>query len=217
MKKRTQTEANFRLLFYRFSAMLLWLFLKFFTHYQVHCQGNAPVKKPLIIAANHSSFLDPPIVGVTLTIFFRTYPVYFMTKASLMKKPLLGLLLRALGCFPAGVSLKKPMEILFEGEMLGVFPQGTRRKKFALDQGKAGTAALALWAKTQILPVAIFDSAPGSIMKFLLRQRRIRVRVGQPFSLEERLGCKKSYSRDDFREGTKIIMAEIKKLLEQET
>lgn len=212
----------FRLFFYYFSWLLLRPFLKFFTHFQVQFQNITLIKKPIIVVANHMSFLDPSLAGITFPLFSKIHPLYFMTKDSIIKKPLLGLLLKALGGFPAKkgqgleVSLKKPQELLAKAQTVMMFPQGKRQLIFNIEQGRVGTAALALKTKVQILPLGIIDSAPGSIKKFILRKRRVKVKIGRPFSLHQILGEKTNYSYGDYAQGTKVIMKEIGKLLKKD-
>lgn len=198
-----------RLPFYHLAWLLLRLFLKIFTGYRVKFKAPLPKKGPLLIVANHLSFLDPLLVGTSFPFFSKIHPIYFITQDVLMEKPILGLLLKALGGFPAKkgqgleVSLATPKKLLEQGKTVVFFPQGRRQQIFDVNQGRVGSAVLALDTKTPILPLAIIDSAPGSIKKFILRKRKIKVVVGQAFTLKQ----------ENLPEATKEIMQKIGQLL----
>ncbi len=204
-------------LFYIATWFFVWGLFKIFVRLKVKRPKELKVERPLIIAANHLSFVDPFIVGASFRLSSAVHPMNFMVDDQWMKS-LWAPLIRIWGGFPAyrkmglDVSLKLPKETIKKQGVVLIFPRGRRRQRFHAKKGKIGTAVLALETKSLILPVKISDSAPGNGWKFLLRKRRIRVTVGHPFYLQEDLGLKKNYSVEDIRRGTEIIVRKISRL-----
>lgn len=103
----------------------------FYPMYRIKVTGkhHIPKKGPVIICTNHTSNLDPPVVGTTAS---RT--IHFMAKEELFNGKFLGGLLRRVHAFPVkrGLAdrnaLRGGLKILEEGETLGLFPEGTRSK-----------------------------------------------------------------------------------------
>ena len=196
--------------------------LKFFIHYRLlsNCDID-DLKRPLIIVSNHLSYLDPPILGTILPFGSPAYPVYFIAKDTLMTAPVLGGFLKLFGALRArkheGLekSLAEPKEILQNDCSLVFFPQGRRYPyfEFKLEQGRPGAATLALQTQKPILPMAICGISTFSWKNFFLRKYSVKVIIGQPFMLGEKLA--QNYAQGDVEVGTQIIMREIQKLLEQ--
>jgi 1-acyl-sn-glycerol-3-phosphate acyltransferase len=112
-------------------------------------------------------------------------------------------------------SLAEPKQILQSGYSLVFFPQGKRYPyfEFRLEQGGPGAAVLAIQTQKPILPMAICGIPAFSWKNFFLRKYRVKVIVGQPFSLQEKLA--QNYAEGNIEIGSQIIMREIQKLLEQ--
>src|SRR4051812_16324497 len=88
---------------------------------------NIPAAGPVVLCSNHISLLDPTTVGTKVN-----RKVHYMAKAELFNVPLFGAFIRKLGAFPVkrgGVSkdaIRNAIWLLKEGEMMGIFPEGTR-------------------------------------------------------------------------------------------
>jgi len=210
----------------KISQKIGWLFLrpilKFFIRYRF--LSNCDIKdlqSPLIIVSNHLSYLDPPILGSILPFGSPAYPIYFIAKDTLMTAPVWGGFLRLFGAFRArrgeGLqkSLAEPKQILQNGCSLVIFPQGKRYPYFEykLEQGRPGATVLALETQKPVLPVAICGIPAFSWKNFFLRKYSVRVIIGQPFMLDEKLA--QNYAEGNIEIGTQIIMREIQKLMEQ--
>jgi 1-acyl-sn-glycerol-3-phosphate acyltransferase len=133
---------------------------------------------PMIIAANHRSFLDPFVIG---TILRR--PVYFVAKQELFRKPLTAWFLNSLGAFPIdrgnadGDAMALAKEILERGDVVVIFPEGTRVRPGALGTPRRGVGRLALETGAPVLPVAVIGTE--RIRRgWRIRPHKVRIRVG---------------------------------------
>lgn len=140
---------------YSFLDVVLGSLFKIFLRLEVHGAENIPKTGPLVIASNHLSLLDPPVIGVAAP-----RKVHFMAKSELFV-PVLGYIYKTLGAFPVNrggadrAAIKHGIEILQSGEVLAIFPEGTRSKTGQL--GKLEPGALMMAGKTSavIVPTAV--------------------------------------------------------------
>lgn len=142
---------------------------------------NLPSQGPVILCSNHRSNYDPVILGASLGRDLK-----FMAKAELFKNPVLRFIIKLFGAFPVKrgkgdfEALKRAISILNEGNVLAMFPEGTRLKAGGTPlRFKSGAALFAYQTHAPIVPVAIVTK--GSVRPF----KRIEVRVGKPLSYEE--------------------------------
>lgn len=204
-------------IFYQLTWLIVRPIFKFFTNFQVSFLPDLFLEKPIILVSNHLSFLDPFLIGLSLPLSSKIHPLRFFAYDKFMNSPL-GFFLKVWGSVPTysgqglDISLRLPRQIIKEGGAILIFPQGRRDKNFNIHRGKVGAAVLSLTTDTSILPLAISDSDPGNLLKFLLRKRKIKISIGRPFSLAEKLNKKENYTRADFNQATEIIMKEISRL-----
>lgn len=143
---------------------------------------NVPADGAILIS-NHTSVTDVLVLEVALRRQIR-----FMAKRELFRVPILAQLIRALGAYPvdrggADVgSIKRTIQMLESGDLIGIFPQGTRCP--GVDprgtEVKGGAGMIAYHAKVPVLPVFI-DSKGGRTRAF----RRNRVLIGKPVAFSE--------------------------------
>ncbi|MHB8894303.1 MAG: lysophospholipid acyltransferase family protein [Candidatus Geothermincolia bacterium] len=137
---------------------------------------NVPLDGPLILASNHTSYLDPPAIGVAC----RRH-VHFVAKKSLFDRMPARLLLSSLGAVPLDrekidrVALSTSLGLLGDGRVLGIFPEGSRAAS-GLGQGQDGTAWLSIKARCPVVPVAVVRT--DAVFSFM--PRGITVRFGKP-------------------------------------
>jgi 1-acyl-sn-glycerol-3-phosphate acyltransferase len=147
---------------------------------------HVPARGPVLLVANHSSVLDPPLVGG-----MAPRPVSYLAKAELFGVPLLGRLIHALNARPvrregadAG-ALRTALRALAGGAALLVFPEGTRGDEGVLREPKAGAGMLAVLSGAPVVPVYISGSGRAWPRgQRLLRPHKIVVTFGPPLALE---------------------------------
>lgn len=119
-------------------------------------RGNIPRTGAVIIAANHISDWDPPVLGLA-----SSRAPYYMAKSELFRKPLAAFFLKKLGAFPVnrdGVdteAIRTALSILSGGGILAIFPEGTRNRRGLLGQAKHGIALIARRSGAPIVPAYI--------------------------------------------------------------
>lgn len=143
--------------------------------------GSVPKQGPLVVAANHRSYLDVPILGA---LFPRT--IHFMGKRELFEHNVFVPLLRGLHGFPVDRqrfdlgSIRHALKLLRRGEVVGMFPEG-RRNLDGEARARGGAVMLAATARCPVVPVALVgtDSAARR-----LRASKVEVRVGEPLTFQ---------------------------------
>ncbi|WP_203361879.1 lysophospholipid acyltransferase family protein [Bacillus sp. REN10] len=167
---------------------------------EVHGREHFPKDGGVLLCANHIDNLDPPVVGITAP---RT--VSFMAKEELFEVPILGKMISQLQAFPVkrGMSdreaLRKGLNFLKEGKVLGLFPEGTRSKTGEIGKGLAGAGFFALRTEAYVVPCAIV----GPYKLF----RKLKVIYGPPIDMSE---LRERKANAD--EVTEIIMSRIRQL-----
>jgi 1-acyl-sn-glycerol-3-phosphate acyltransferase len=184
---------------------------------------NIPSNGAAILASNHLSFSD----SIFLPLQTRR-PVVFLAKSEYFTgKGLKGALSRwffkSTGQLPidrsggraSEASLNTGLKVLAQGQLLGIYPEGTRSPDGRLFRGRTGIARMVLEAKVPIIPVAMIDTEKVQpIGKKLPRIRRIGIIVGEPLDFSRFTGMEGD--RIVLRAITDEIMYELMKLSGQE-
>jgi cytidylate kinase len=197
-------------LLYQICGSLLYFGLKVFYRFTVEGAHHLPATGPVIVVSNHSSLLDPIVVGCS--VLRRQRPVRFMAKEELFRIPLLGPLIRKLGAFPVKrgkgdrAALRAAVGVLKQGKVLGIFPEGTRYKDNKLHRLQHGVALLAVETNARILPMIIRGTQNLSLFRF----PPVKVYIGEAFTLTPN-GTK----REMVKEGTAEIYARLLQLWEE--
>lgn len=201
-------------MFYWSVRALLVVLIKLLYRCQITGQENVPDTGPVIIAANHTSYVDPILIALAV----RKRQVNFMGKASLFKIPVFGTIIKWLNTFPVkrGATDKHAvahsLKLLENGEVLLIFPEGTRIRTGGLGQPYPGVTGIALKTGSTIVPVGIIGT--GKIMpngSKLPRFPRLKVRVGKPITVARGTAAER---RESQAELTARMMSEIKMLID---
>jgi len=140
--------------------------------------------EPLIVMANHQSYLDIPVLYAALP-----EPFGMLAKQELFRLPIFSAAMRGLRCIPIDrdnvrqslASLRQAAEQIRSGNSIVVFPEGTRSADGSLQELKTGPFYLAEMARVPIVPIAIRGTR-GALAKggLFVRPARAEVCVGEP-------------------------------------
>lgn len=195
--------------FWRSLRAVARVLFRLLLHMRIAGHQNIPTQGACIIAANHLSWTDVPLVPA-----FMRRPVVYMAKEELFYGKM-GWLVRLLGAFPVKrgeadrQSLRTADTLLKAGKVLIIFPEGTRSKIHQLAKGHEGLGMIALRSGAPVIPVAIAGS------EHALKQFRPRVTLtfGEPMTLKPK-GNK--ITREDIEEATSAVMHRIASMLPPE-
>ncbi len=157
--------------------------------FRLHIEGEEfiPRTGPTILAANHVSFIDPIIIAVSVR-----RPVRFMAKKELFRFPLFGWLLRQFGAFPVNrhrinlQAFKQATSLLEAGEIVAMFPEGTRGDGVELRPAKPGVGLIAARTGAPVIP-ALHRGTEKVLPRgaWFPRPHRIVVKFGAPLRFVE--------------------------------
>lgn len=187
--------------------VFLKIFFRIFVRVRVFGAENLPAEGGVIVAGNHQSMLDMFMIGYRLPRY-----VKWMAKEELFKNKLIAKIITAMGAYPVNRSVRDlsaartTFEMLDKGEVIGIFPQGTRVKgKDRTRKARHGIAKFAVGANVPILPVAIW----GKIRIF----GRVYVRFGKPVTLPQAADGM-NYTKEDYQRMSQDILEQIYSLME---
>lgn len=197
--------------FYHIETFLARLVLHLLTRWEVRGKDNVSKDGSLIIASNHLSIADPPVLAASIR-----RRIVFMAKEESFRHPVQGPLVRGFGAFPVRrgqvdrQALRSAQQTLRDGLALGMFPEGTRSLTAQLQSGRTGTALIALRSGAQILPVAITGTEKVKGLGFIFARVPITVTIGQPFALPRVDG---RITKAELLEATDVVMGHVAQLL----
>jgi 1-acyl-sn-glycerol-3-phosphate acyltransferase len=195
---------------YKLLCLVLGAVFSIFFRWKVIGAENVPVTGGVIIAANHISLWDPPVVGAAIP-----RRIHFMAKEELFANRFFGWLISKLGAFPVkrGIAdrtaIRTALTLLENGSVLGLFPEGTRSKNGILGAPEPGLAMLGVKAGVPVVPAAIIGTNKVFRDGQLLPQ--FKVIFGKPMILTRDNAGKDSL---DIMSGK--VMEEIGRLLTEE-
>ena len=196
---------------YAVLRLVAFLVARLLFRVEVRGAEHVPPTGVAMIVANHSSVLDPPIVGAVAP-----RPLHFMAKAELFSIPLLGRLIRAVNARPVrregadARALREALRILESGHALLVFPEGTRGPEGVLREGKAGAGMLALLSGAPVVPAYVEGTGRALPRgRVLPRPVKVRVSFGAPLAFGKVEGA---HRKERYLEASREMMAAIARL-----
>lgn len=199
-------------MFYSFLRILIMPIFKMLYFFDCKGKKNFPKTGNYIICANHTSLKDP----IFLALSFKRQ-IFFMAKSELFENKIFSNILLKLGAFPVKRgkhdvnSILNTEALLQSKKAVGIFIEGTRSKNGKLLKPKSGAAMISYKTNTPIIPVAI-SQKNGKIPSLF---HKVTINVGSPLSPQE-LGILNGTSLE-YRNASRKIMEEIKKLIEENT
>ncbi len=160
---------------------------KLYFRWRVFNPERVPLEGPVILASNHASFLDPPLVGAGVK-----RGINYLARENLFRFPVMGWVLRNWQVVPVdregggARGLKAILDRLLDGGAIILFPEGTRTRDGKLQPARSGIGLTVIKSDAPLVPVRVFGTfeAYGRQMRFP-RPRRVAVKYGQPMRFEQ--------------------------------
>ena len=168
------------------SRSSLWLFAKLWLRMRSEGSEQVPGAGPVLLVANHTSYLDPPLVGSTCRRW-----VAFLAQAGLARFAPMRWWLRQVGVTlidrdaPSTAALRLVADSLAAGEVVGIVPEGTRSRDGSIAPFRSGVEFLVRRTGAIVVPIGIdgaFRAFPRGAL--LPRPRKVIVRYGEPWPPE---------------------------------
>ena len=204
------------------SYRLGWLFFRamfaVYFRWRVFNPERVPITGGVIIASNHASFLDPPLVGAGLP-----RDINYLARESLFRYPGIGALLRSWNSVPVdrdggGASgLREILGRLYAGGAIILFPEGTRTKDGKLQPARSGIGLTVIKSDVPVIPVRTFGTFECYNRKWKFHMPiSLAVKYGRPMKFEalraEAKTCAKPRLKEIYQQVADEIMAELAKL-----
>jgi 1-acyl-sn-glycerol-3-phosphate acyltransferase len=183
------------------------------TGFRLRCFGreNLIEEGPAIIASNHQSYLDPPIIGCV-----HRREIYYLGRSSLFRNPWFGAVLRAVNVVPVDRergdvgAIKTIIRIIKEGNRAIIFPEGTRSPDGHPQAAKAGVGMVIARTLAPVVPIRIFGSFEAMPKSGGVHLHAISMVVGKPlvFTADE-VAAK---GREGYQEFSERVMETILEL-----
>jgi 1-acyl-sn-glycerol-3-phosphate acyltransferase len=205
-----------------FSYFLGWCFFRalyaLYFRWRVFNPERVPQTGAVILAANHASFLDPPVVGAALR-----RPINYLARESLFRFPGIGRLLRSWNSVPVNregggaAGLKAILDRLLAGGGIILFPEGTRTRDGKLQPAHSGIGLTVIKSTALVVPVRVFGSFEAFGRNHIFpRPHRLTVKFGAPLHFEnlraEAKSCSRARLKEIYQQIADEIMAAIAKL-----
>ncbi len=204
-------------LFYRSIRGVLYIFYRIFFRFRFYGTVNVPKdtdSRGVILAPNHASFLDPPILGIALE-----RRVTYLAKEYLFKNFFVGAVLRGVGAYPIKSekddlrSIRDLIRLLKNGNCVVVFPEGTRSETGQMKAPEGGIGFLSAKSRSYVVPVYIrgsYEAYPKGAKFF--RCAPVSVYFGEPFVPADHKVLMEE--KDPYLAVAQEIMARIRKIKE---
>jgi len=202
-------------LIYRLTWLACRCVFAVYFRWRIYNAERVPREGPVILAANHASFLDPPMIGSAVH-----RPINYLARESLFRFPLFGWYIRALNSVPvdrdgAGAKgLKMILDRLLQGGGIILFPEGTRTSDGQLQPARSGVGLTVIKSDAPVVPVRVFGTYEAwNRRQRFPRPRKVQIKFGRPMDFKElrteAKNCSKPRLKEIYQEVADRIMAEI--------
>ncbi len=191
---------------------------KLYFRWRVYNAERVPLEGGVILAANHASYLDPPLVGSGVH-----RGINYLARENLFRFPVMGWVLRQWQVVPVdrdgggAAGLRAILDRLLLGGAIILFPEGTRTRDGKLQPARSGIGLTVIKSTAPVVPVRVFGTFEAYGRHLLLpRPRRVAVKYGQPMRFEqlraEAKVCSKPRLKQIYQQVADEIMAAIARL-----
>jgi 1-acyl-sn-glycerol-3-phosphate acyltransferase len=199
-----------------------WLFFRAvfasYFRWRVFNPERVPLTGPVILAPNHASYIDPPLVGAGVR-----RQINFLARDTIFHVPILASILRSWEVVPVdrdggtGRGLKQILNRLEQGGAIILFPEGTRSRHGDLNPARSGIGLAVIKSTAPVLPVRVFGThAAFGPHRRVPRPRPVIVKYGQPLLFTELRAeaatCSKPRVKEIYQQVADEIMTEIARL-----
>ncbi|MGA2747349.1 MAG: lysophospholipid acyltransferase family protein [Verrucomicrobiota bacterium] len=199
-----------------------WLFFRavfaLYFRWRVFNPERVPARGPVILASNHASYIDPPLVGAGVARH-----ISYLARDSIFRVPILASILRSWRVVPVdrdggtGRGLKMILTRLEEGGAIILFPEGTRTRHGEMNPARSGIGLAVIKSSAPVVPARVFGTHRAFGPHVLVpRPRRVMVKYGRPLYFqalrEEARTAPKQRLKDIYQRIADEIMAEIARL-----
>jgi 1-acyl-sn-glycerol-3-phosphate acyltransferase len=171
---------------YWFFHTLFGMIARVAFQYRAYGQENIIEEGPAIMAVNHQSYLDPPLVGITCK-----NELYYLARKTLFEKKLLGPIISRVNALPVDLSrgdlaaFRSVMKLLQEGHRTVIFPEGTRSLTGQIQKARPGIGMIIARTLAPVVPMRIFGSFEAWPKGGKIKPHPITVVVGKPIRFKK--------------------------------
>ena len=171
---------------YWFFHTLFGMIARVAFQYRAYGQENIIEEGPAIMAVNHQSYLDPPLVGITCK-----NELYYLARKTLFEKKLLGPIISRVNALPVDLSrgdlaaFRSILKLLQEGHRTVIFPEGTRSLTGQIQKARPGIGMIIARTLAPVVPMRIFGSFEAWPKGGKIRPHPITVVVGKPIRFKK--------------------------------
>ena len=184
----------------------------------VYHPDRVPRVGPVLLAANHVSFADPPLIGAAVP-----RPIHYLARQTLFQHPAFSRLIRSLNAVPldrdggSAAGLRTVLDLFAANQVVLLFPEGTRSTDGRIQETPSGLGLMVLRSGTPVVPVRTFGLGElWGRSQALPRPGRIVIKFGQPMRFErqhaELATASRPRVRELYEEVTREVMDSLRRL-----
>lgn len=173
---------------YQVSTVLFKWFFRIWNRLSVRGLEHVPTEGGILMASNHASLIDPPVVGSA----YRARPIHFMARDTLWNSKFGSWWMNSTGCIPVSrgtgdlKALRTTIKLLKEGKAVSMFPEGTRTEDGELQEAKGGIGFVIEKSECSVVPIYIegsYESYPKGAS--FIKPSKVTLHYGKPITPEE--------------------------------